>query len=122
LRLAVEIDYALAKRKDGRYQVRITAPNATPIIVGDFPNKREAQAWLNLDGVTDQPTSLPTPAKLDRARRWRAKAEEVRTAAESMPNEAGRRTLLQLARDYDALAESWERAVQQNGERDRNAG
>ena len=51
MRPPLEIAYALVKQKDGRYHVRITAPNTPPIIVGDFPNKREAQAWLNEDRV-----------------------------------------------------------------------
>jgi hypothetical protein len=51
MRPSIEIAYVLAKQKDGRYHVRITAPSTTPIIVGDFPNKREALAWLNGDRV-----------------------------------------------------------------------
>ena len=124
LKPPVEIAYALVKQKAGSYRVRITTGNTAPIIVGVFPSKHEAQAWLGVERVTmpDQSTSMPAPAKLDRARKWRAKAEEVRTAAESMRNEAGRRTLLRLAHDYEALAEFWEKAARQHGERDRNAG
>jgi hypothetical protein len=51
MRPSIELGYALDKQKDGCYHVRITAPNTTPIIVGDFPNKREALAWLNEDRV-----------------------------------------------------------------------
>jgi hypothetical protein len=51
MRPSIEIAYVLVKQKDGCYHARITAPNTTPIIVGDFPNKREAQAWLNEDRV-----------------------------------------------------------------------
>jgi hypothetical protein len=46
------------------------------------------------------------------ARRWRVKAEECRTVAESMRSDSARLTLLRLARDYQALAESWDKAAQ----------
>jgi hypothetical protein len=39
------------------------------------------------------------------AARWRAKAEECRTMVEMMSSESARRTLLQMAQNYDALAE-----------------
>jgi len=55
---------------------------------------------------------------LARARRWLAKAEEVRTAAESMNNERPRSSLLQLARNYEVLAELLERVI---GERPRKS-
>ena len=42
-------------------------------------------------------------AAAERAARWRARAEEIRTAAESMRHE--RLTLLALARNYERLAE-----------------
>src|SRR5690349_4425361 len=101
MRPPVEITYALVKQKDGRYQVRIKAGNTAPTIVGNFPDKREAQAWLKSDRapVPDQPTST----KLNRARRRRAKAAEVRTAAESVTSGSASRTLLQLARVAAAL-------------------
>jgi hypothetical protein len=51
MRPPLEIAYALVKQKDGRYHVRIKAGSSAPIIVGDFANKREAQAWLNADRV-----------------------------------------------------------------------
>jgi hypothetical protein len=41
--------------------------------------------------------------RLDRAARYRALAEEIRTAAEGMQTES-RGTLLRLANDYDLLA------------------
>jgi hypothetical protein len=54
----------------------------------------------------------------DRARAWRRKAQECRAAADSMSTEAARDSLLQLVRDYEALAESWEKATQQGGKRE----
>ena len=51
MRPSIEIAYVLVKQKDSRYYVRVTAPNTTPIIVGDFAKKREVQAWLNADRV-----------------------------------------------------------------------
>jgi hypothetical protein len=46
---------------------------------------------------------------LARARRWRAKAEECRAAAESMSTGAARSSFLQLARNYEGLAQHAER-------------
>jgi hypothetical protein len=46
-----------------------------------------------------------SPDAQDRAGKLRAKAEECRTAAESMNSEAARRTFLNLARNYEALAD-----------------
>jgi hypothetical protein len=71
---------------------------------------------------SNQPPDAPSPDAMDRARRWRAKAEECRTAGESMNSEAARNALLQLARDYEALAESQEQATHQRGGRERDAG
>jgi hypothetical protein len=113
LRAPVEIAYTLVLQEDGCNRVRITAENSAPIIVGDFLNKREAQAWINAGRapVPDQPSRVLTPFASNRIRRWRAKAEEIRTAAESMTSESARRTFLQIARDYEALADSWEIAA-----------
>jgi hypothetical protein len=61
-----------------------------------------------------------TTEALERARRWRAKAEECRTAADSMETEAARRWFLQLARSYEALAGHAEREVRERGDRDRD--
>jgi hypothetical protein len=52
MRPSIELGYALVKQKDRCYHVRITAGNTAPITVGDFPNKREAQAWINGDRVS----------------------------------------------------------------------
>jgi hypothetical protein len=41
------------------------------------------------------------------------KADEARTAAEPMNSESARRTLLQLARDYEAWAEDAEKEARQ---------
>jgi uncharacterized protein YegP (UPF0339 family) len=49
LRPPFEISYVLVRQKNGHYHVRITAGNATPIIVGGFPSKREAEAWLEAE-------------------------------------------------------------------------
>ena len=59
------------------------------------------------------PTKLEHPSEMSdealaRACRWRARAEEVRTAAEPMTSEAARSSLLHLARNYEALADSLE--------------
>jgi len=59
---------------------------------------------------------------LQRARRWRAKAEELRTAAESMSNEAARNSFLRLARDYEALAERAEKDAHLRGGKERGVG
>ncbi len=64
MRPSIEIAYVLVKQKDNRYYVRVTAPNTTPIIVGDFANKREVQAWLNVDRVA---VKLRRPEKSEAA-------------------------------------------------------
>ena len=46
---------------------------------------------------------------LARARRWRAKAEEIRSVEEQMSSEAARSSLDQMARNYESLAEHAER-------------
>ncbi len=74
-----------------------------------------------LDIVTRIPKSNPSP-DAERAWRWRAKAEEVRTAADSMRSDSARHTLLELARDYDVLAESLELALRQQPSGGRDAG
>ncbi len=48
------------------------------------------------------------PALAERARRYRMRAEELRTAAESMTNPVSRKTLLDLASSYDVLADGTE--------------
>jgi len=62
-----------------------------------------------------------TSEALARARRWRVKAEECRTAADSMATEAARGSFLQLARNYQALAEHAEKEARQQGGKNRNA-
>ena len=70
----------------------------------------------------DPPRGPTTPEASDHARRWRAKAEEVRTVAESMSSESARHTLLQLARDYETLTDFWEKAAHKRARQIRNAG
>jgi hypothetical protein len=65
---------------------------------------------------------LSTTEALERARRWRFKAEECRTAADSMETEAARRWFLQLARNYEALAARAEREVRKREVQDRGTG
>jgi hypothetical protein len=75
-----------------------------------------------VDIVRGIPESDPSADALARARRRRLKAEECRTAGESMGTEAARRTLLQLARDYDALAEYALKDAGPRSSRKRDAG
>ena len=76
---------------------------------------------LDTLGKLSQPES-PIAEAIARARSWRAKAEEVRTAAESMGNNGARRSLLQLARDYEALAERAEKEALRRDDQERDAG
>ncbi len=48
------------------------------------------------------------PAKLG-AEYWRERAEEARAQAEQMPDPTARRTLLDIAENYEQLAEQAER-------------
>ncbi len=59
---------------------------------------------------------------LARARKWQAKAEEIRAVAESMSSEAARSSLGQMARNYEALAEHAEREASQRRSKDEKAG
>lgn len=42
------------------------------------------------------------------ARRFRARAEEIRTMADGMSTPEGRRTILEIAATYDKLADNFE--------------
>jgi hypothetical protein len=46
---------------------------------------------------------------LRRAKAYRLRAEEARTAADSVPHQLNRATLLRIAHDYDLMAKSIER-------------
>jgi hypothetical protein len=119
LKPSVDIAYALVKQKDGRYRLRVTAEDAAPIIIGDFPSKQQAQAWIaSRVRAPDQ----PAPEESDRSRKWRARAKEARTMAESMTSEAARSRLLQIAHGYEALAESLENAAQRHAKGKQKAG
>jgi hypothetical protein len=72
--------------------------------------------------VVERISDPATGDVLQRVRRWRAKTEELRTAAESMSNKAARNSLLRLARDYEALAEHAEKEAHLRGEKKRGAG
>jgi hypothetical protein len=63
-----------------------------------------------------------TTEALTRARRWRAKAEECKAAAESMETEAARRWFLLLARSYEALAEHAEQEARQLSDKEQKTG
>lgn len=49
---------------------------------------------------------------LEKARRWRMRAEEYRTVAEALQHPSARESYLHLARTYETLADSWEVRVQ----------
>jgi hypothetical protein len=70
----------------------------------------------------DPTTNAPCADALKRARHWRAKAEECRTAGESMKNETARNALFNLAHSYEALAENLEEGGRQSGRKNRDAG
>jgi len=52
---------------------------------------------------------------LEQIRRWRMKAEELRTAAESFTNDSARRAFLSSAETYDALANALEARLRRQG-------
>ena len=49
--------------------------------------------------------------ELQRIKRWRARAEEVRVNAEVMRDASARQTLLRVAEQYELLADSAERQL-----------
>ncbi len=69
----------------------------------------------------NRPSGAQAVDALNRARRWRARSEECRTAADSMSTRAARGSLLLLARDYEALAELAEKEAHQRHDREWNA-
>jgi hypothetical protein len=79
------------------------------------------EALLDTLGKLSQPEPRIAEATA-RARSWRAKAEEIRTAAESLGSDGARRSLLQLAHDYEALAERAEKEARQRDHQARDAG
>jgi hypothetical protein len=52
---------------------------------------------------------------LEQIRRWRMKAEELRTAAESFTNDSARRAFRSSAETYDALANALEARLRRQG-------
>jgi hypothetical protein len=58
---------------------------------------------------------------LRRARAYRLRAEEARTAADGMRHQLNRATLLRIADDYDLMAESIERKLTGVADRQRSA-
>lgn len=54
---------------------------------------------------------MSTPA--ERAKTYRLRAEEVRTAADGMRHEVSRATLLRIACDYDLMADHFEAKIDQ---------
>jgi hypothetical protein len=85
--------------------------------VANEPVPQDMLELVNRIGRSD-----PASEALKRARRWRAKAEECRTAADSMETEAARRWFLLLARSYEALAEHAEKEAHQQSDKERETG
>jgi len=76
-----------------------------------------------LDLVNRLPMVDPSISQaLNRARRFRAKAEELEIAAESTRDYSARQTLLQLAQSYRTLAQFDEEMAQRLSDRKRRAG
>ena len=74
-------------------------------------------------GLLDIAKRIPDPSASEaraRARSWRAKAEELRTVAQSASSDTARRALLLIARDYDALAEHAEHEARHQDEHGRD--
>jgi hypothetical protein len=109
-----------------RQLLRAEADEAKRRTIAEFLVKAEYQLKhfsLAPDLVKWDPRRGPTtPEASAHARRWRAKAEEVRTVAESMRSESARHTLLRLAHDYETLSDSWEKAAHKRPRQIRNAG
>jgi hypothetical protein len=59
---------------------------------------------------------------LKRAKVYRLRAEETRTAADSMRHQNNRDTLLRIADDYDLMADTIERKAKGGLDRKRSAG
>jgi len=60
--------------------------------------------------------------ELQRIKRWRARAEEVRVNADQMRDSTARQTLLRVAEQYDLLADSAERQLTKTGDPSKKSG
>jgi len=100
-------EYWLERRVRGLYQAVVAEPVPQTL----------------LDIVERLPLSQPAITDaLRRARRFRAKAEELETAAESMRDYSARQALLQLAQSYRTLAQFDEGMAQRLSDQKRGAG
>jgi len=61
-------------------------------------------------------------SSLEQIRRWRMKAEELRTSGESFTDSSSRQYLLNAAETYEALANAAEARLQRRNERKPEAG
>ncbi|HTO84777.1 MAG TPA: hypothetical protein VMQ73_21320 [Methylomirabilota bacterium] len=59
---------------------------------------------------------------MQRIKRWRARAEEVRVNADQMRDSTARQTLLRVAEQYDLLADSAERQLTKTGDPSKKSG
>ncbi|HTZ80962.1 MAG TPA: hypothetical protein VMC10_23830 [Stellaceae bacterium] len=67
------------------------------------PHRRSALEWL----LSEEERKFSAQEQSDprnRAKRWHAKAEELRTIADHTPSPAARETFLRLAENYEKLA------------------
>jgi hypothetical protein len=54
------------------------------------------------------------PPKSDDAAYWRERANEVRAAADRLRDGEGKRAMLEIAKGYDAMAETMERRAERH--------
>jgi hypothetical protein len=86
--------------------------------IAELLSEAEHKHALFLEKSRAPVSAKATVEDSDRVRRFRLKAEECRTIADQMKDEAARMTLLQLARSYERLAKTWEKADGRGGAQD----
>jgi hypothetical protein len=75
----------------------------------------------DIEAIEESLPYPPTSGFWANVRRWRAKAEEIRTVADSMSSDAARHALARLAGNYETMAERAEGAAK-NQEQEARSG
>jgi hypothetical protein len=85
---------------------------------------REKRAGFSAVEVWDRGRRVERPADdgVDQIRRWRLKAEEIRTAADAFADASARDTMRNSAETYEALANSFEARLKREKDTESDAG
>ena len=110
------IEYALAQSEDLGKPLLATFLGAAALVVDEELKRSEQDA-----GGPDRAERTLNDSP-EQVRRWRMKAEEIRTAAEDYGDGSARQVLLNSAATYEALANAAEARLQRRKDRKPEAG